>query len=119
MAEQLRRLPPAGVSIARPPLHRQAAAWRGCPLVPSPLKEGALTACLPFNPSPSIVSPPPQVRKWHYVIPGFPWPDRESDPLYPTGAEVQAYLQRYARAAGLLPLTRFRVQASHPVCRAH
>lgn len=52
-----------------------------------------------------------QVRKWHYEIPGFPWTDELSraDPRYPSGQEVQAYLERYAHDAGLLPLTRFNV----------
>ena len=40
-----------------------------------------------------------QVRKWHYVIPGYPWPDSESDPKYPTGQEVQTYIKKYARVS--------------------
>ncbi|GAB4822167.1 hypothetical protein N2152v2_009213 [Parachlorella kessleri] len=51
-----------------------------------------------------------QVRKWHYEIPGYPWPDSESDPKYPTGPETQAYLQSYARDAGVVPHVRFGVE---------
>jgi cation diffusion facilitator CzcD-associated flavoprotein CzcO len=50
------------------------------------------------------------VRKWHFEIPGYPWAKEASHPKYPTGAEVQAYLQAYARDAGLLPLINFRVE---------
>jgi cation diffusion facilitator CzcD-associated flavoprotein CzcO len=52
-----------------------------------------------------------QVRKWHYEIPGYNWTDKlsEADPRYPSGQEVQSYLERYAQDAGLLPLTRFNV----------
>ena len=51
-----------------------------------------------------------QVRKWHYEIPGYSWPDSESDPKYPTGPETQAYLQSYARDAGVVPHVRFGVE---------
>lgn len=31
-----------------------------------------------------------QVRKWHYEIPGYAWPDHTvSDAKYPTGQEVE------------------------------
>lgn len=50
-----------------------------------------------------------QVRKWHFEIPGFPWPDSESHPRYPTGPECQRYLERYAAEAGLRPLIKFGV----------
>ncbi len=59
------------------------------------------------------------MRKWHFEVPGYPWKDSlsPSHPQYPTGAEVQAYLQSYARDAGLLPLTHFgaEVQSLKPV----
>ncbi|PRW32555.1 flavo involved in K+ transport [Chlorella sorokiniana] len=48
-----------------------------------------------------------QVRKWHFVIPGYPWPNDESHPQYPTGQECQRYIERYAADTGLLPLITF------------
>lgn len=31
-------------------------------------------------PMPDALPMPLQVRKWHFEIPGFPWPDSESHP---------------------------------------
>ncbi|KAL4420002.1 hypothetical protein ABPG75_007100 [Micractinium tetrahymenae] len=49
------------------------------------------------------------VRKWHFEIPGFDWPDSESHPRYPTGQECQQYIERYAEDAGLRPFIKFGV----------
>ena len=64
------------------------------------------------------------MRKWHFEIPGYPWAKEASHPKYPSGAEVQAYLQAYARDAGLLPLTRLGVEVrsrgkGRPASSAH
>ena len=65
-----------------------------------------------WNATPLSPWPCPQVRKWHYEVPGYKWVDSTSPshPRYPTGPEVQAYLQAYARDAGLLPLVKFEVE---------
>lgn len=49
---------------------------------------------------------PPLSPRHTDEIPGFPWTDELSPahPRYPTGQQVQAYLQTYARSAGLEPL---------------
>lgn len=86
----------------------------------------AAARCPLTPPSPAACPVAPveqaQVQKWHYEIPGFPWNDGVSPahPRYPTGPEVQAYLQRYAADAGLLPLIRFHVDVKvlRPVAAA-